>query len=124
MSTAIHVNLDVGREGIGFRMRRKQLDPIHAVSAAAQSAGPPPRSRADKRCRGIVEAQEIGNIGQAERAASAARVAHSKRKPRADRHDSQPMPVADACSRVSGDDGVVLIGFWDLRRRDMQRSLT
>lgn len=106
--------------GLAFRMRRKHLDPIHAVSAAAQSAGPLPRSHGrgrTKRCRGIVEAQEIGNIGQAERAASAARVAHSKTKPRADRHDSQHMPVADASSRVSGDEGVVLIGFWDLRRR-------
>lgn len=36
MSTGpIHVNLDVGREGIGFGMRRKLFDPIHAVSVAS-----------------------------------------------------------------------------------------
>jgi hypothetical protein len=30
MSTANHVNLEVGREGIGFGVRRKHFDPIHA----------------------------------------------------------------------------------------------
>lgn len=67
MTTAIHVNLDVGREGIGFGMRRKHLDPIHAVSvAAAESAGPLPCSRANIMCRGIIveEGQEIRTLAK------------------------------------------------------------
>lgn len=124
MSKAIHVNLEVGREGIGFGMRRRQFDPIHAVWPSQQQLSrqvPLPRSRANRMCRGIVEAQRDWKIGQAQRAASAARVSHSKRKPRADRHDSRLMPVADASSRMSGHASGVLIGFWAFET-DTQRA--
>lgn len=55
------------------------------------------------------------NIGRAKRAASAVRVAQSRRNPREDWHGSQFMPIADAGTRLSGHKSVVLFGFLAFR---------